>query len=100
MNCDNCGSALLEIPRRSRRDRMGYRCPACELYSAAVSACQAAALTLTKERYPRAKEIGRVWLNEFGFFADVDGVILPVGSAAEAAPFAALTSAALNAGRI
>lgn len=42
----------------------------------------------------RRPEATGAWLNQFGIFAWVDGVVRQLGTKAEAAPFVALTTAA------
>lgn len=85
--CDFCGTPLREPSEARRVDR----CPSCELYNAAVDAQQAAAKSIAEDRYPKAE---RAWLNSHGIYAFVDGKAIEVGTAEEAAPFAALTTAA------
>lgn len=97
--CESCGSELVALPKKSKRHVQRYTCPACELYNAAVHAIDAAARRLAEQRYPGAK-LGRCWVNEYGFFAHVNGICERVGSEKEAAPFAALTSLALAAVRL
>jgi hypothetical protein len=82
--CGNCSTTLRESDDG---------CPACELYNAAVAAQGAAARQLASDRFPRSE---RAWLNEFGVFAFLNGHSIEVASAAEAKPFAALTSEALR----
>lgn len=98
--CDFCGSRMAELPKKSKRHVQRYSCPGCETYSAAVSAQGAAAKRFAEQRHPPPAKIGRTWVNEYGFFAAIDGVHQQIGSAKEAAPFAALTTFAMNAGRI
>lgn len=98
--CDFCGSRVVELPKKSKRHVQRCRCPGCELYNAAVAAQGAAAARLAEQRHPPPASIGRTWVNEYGFFAEIDGVHTQILSAKEATPFAELTTAAMNAGRI
>ena len=86
----NCGYELVRDPyARSRRLRLV--CRSCQTYYAAVAAQQAAAVALATTR--RESATG-AWLNEHGVFAWVDGIVMQLGTKAEAAPFVALTSIA------
>lgn len=89
--CD-CGYEMV-------RERKGSRClvcRSCEAYNAAVAAQQSAATAFAKARRPEAEG---AWLNEYGIGAFVDGVAMFLGTAEEAAPFVALTSAARDVAR-
>lgn len=86
MSCEYC-----ERPSESAM------CSACLLYNAAVCAQQKAAIAIAIERAPKVTD---AWLNEYGVFARTDGIVRQVASKEEAAPFAALTTAALRAGEI
>jgi hypothetical protein len=66
-------------------------CPSCELYNAAVAAQNAAAKAIARARQPHAIN---AFLNEHGVFAYLDGGCIQLATAEEAAPFAALTTAA------
>ena len=81
IRCEGCGTAH---PRKER-------CPSCDLYNAAVTAQNAAALEIARNYHPHARD---AWLNEHGIFAWIDGVTVQVGSKEQAAPFTAMTSAA------
>lgn len=83
--CANCNHEL----RKS-----DHGCDACELYSAAVVANQAAAASIAKDR-ANGRKIGRTWVNEYGFFAEFDGVHDQIGTVAEAAPFDTLINESL-----
>lgn len=87
MRCENCGYELRETDKG---------CAACELYNAAVEAQEAAAASLARDR-ANGRKIGRTWVNEYGFFAAYDGVHDQIGTVAEAAPFAELTTNAIRA---
>jgi hypothetical protein len=86
MRCEFCCTTL--VKRASTGDR---HCPSCELYNAAVAGLKAAADSIARNRQPKAKD---AWLNEYGVFAWVDGVVMQLGSPEETAPFVALTKAA------
>ena len=86
MRCEFCSTTL--VKRESTGD---WHCPSCELYNAAVAALKAAAGSIARNRQPKAKD---AWLNEYGVFAWVDGVVMQLGAPEEAAPFNALTGAA------
>lgn len=81
MKCEWCGTANLAP---------GEECLSCGLYNAAVEAQQAAAKRIALDFHPSAKD---AWLNEYGVFADVEGIKRQVGTPEQAAPFVALTSA-------
>lgn len=66
-------------------------CPSCALYDAAVQAQHVAATAIAHRQYARASG---AWLNEYGVFADINGIKMQVGTPEEAAPFVALTGAA------
>lgn len=85
--CDFCGTTL----REPSRPRVDDKCPSCELYNGAVAAQQAAAKSISEDRFPGSE---RPWLNQYGIFAFLNGRTIEVGTAEEAAPFAALTTAA------
>jgi hypothetical protein len=70
-----------------------WRCPSCDLYAAAIDAQQAAANSIARSRSPKAKY---AFLNEYGVFAWVGDVLMQLGSPEEAAPFKALTQAAIR----
>ena len=80
-HCDFCGTDLID-----------NRCPSCDLYNAAVSAIQAAAQRIVRNRGGDPKE--PCWVNEYGIFGWRDGKCVQMGTPEEAAPFEALTSAA------
>ena len=86
MRCEYCCTPL--VKRAATGDR---HCPSCELYNAAVAGQKAAADSIARSRQPKAKD---AWLNEYGVFAWVGGVVLQLGAPEEAAPFVALTRAA------
>jgi hypothetical protein len=86
MRCEFCCTHL--VKRASTGD---WHCPSCELYNAAVAALKAAAESIARNRQPKAKD---AWLNEYGVFAWVDGVVTQLGAPEETAPFVALTKAA------
>jgi hypothetical protein len=67
------------------------------LYNAAVAAISAAALSLAHARY-EGKRIGGAWINPSGAFGYVDGICVQIATAAEVAPFTALTQLAIKAG--
>lgn len=82
--CD-CGTEMvINIPKV-------LTCPSCDLYNAAVRAQQAAAKEIASAYHVRAKD---AWLNQYGVFADIDGIKRQIGTPEQAAPFAALTAAA------
>ena len=88
--CGNCMTAILRTKSKRRR----RYCPSCEMYNAAVEAQQRAAQALAKVHDCDVN--GRAWLNEYGVFAYRDGVCVQIGTPEMAAPFVALTSAALR----
>lgn len=79
MICENCDTEMID-----------NRCPSCDLYDAAVVAQGMAAHEIATARFPGARN---AWLNEHGIFAFVESCSVQVGTAEEAAPFAALTTA-------
>lgn len=85
-SCIHCGERLAG----------GAYCRGCALYNAAVDAQRAAAESFARAIDHRAKD---AWLNEYGIFAWVDGVVHEFAGSTEVAPFAALTSAALAVAR-
>jgi len=84
--CDFCCTRV--VKRASTGD---WHCPSCELYNAAVAGLKAAADSIARNRQPKAKD---AWLNEYGVFAWVDGVVMQLAAPEETAPFVALTKAA------
>lgn len=78
-SCDSCGKPI------DTRE-----CPSCNLYNAAVEAQYAAAGKIARD-YEYSAIYS--WLNEYGVWARIDGVIVQVGSPEQAAPFVALTKA-------
>jgi hypothetical protein len=77
--CDFCNS-----PMRGE-------CPSCLAYNASVAAQQAAAKEIALAYDANAKD---AYLNQYGVFARVKGIMRQVGSKEIAAPFVALTGAA------
>jgi len=72
-------------------------CASCVLYNAAVSAIKAAALSIANARHD-GKRIKDAWINPSGCFGYVDGICVQIATAAEVAPFTALTQLAIKAG--
>ena len=71
-HCDFCGTDLID-----------NRCPSCDLYNAAVSAIQAAAQRIVRNRGGDPKE--PCWVNEYGIFGWRDGKCVQMGTPEEAA---------------
>lgn len=86
--CD-CGYDL--VRDQGRPGRKHLVCRSCQTYNAAVAAQKAAAMAIATDRRSNAQG---AWLNEHGIFAWVGGVVLQLGTKAEAAPFVALTTLA------
>lgn len=66
-------------------------CDSCDLYNAAVAAQKAAAQHIAISFDDDAKD---AWLNEYGVFAWVNGVVQQVGTPEQSAPFVALSGQA------
>lgn len=94
MICKYCGTEVKETHVGNLTSHPD--CAGCQVYNAAVAAQWAAARRLAKDRC--SGEVTHAWVNEYGFFATVDGTTEQIGSAEEAKAFDELTQkAAANA---